>query len=243
VGHLLVAVPASNEEHRSSIGDRAHNCTSSDAGTDRVDFLAGVYITTYGTAVLDTGTLGRLRVGADRCRTPICRQRSGRQRERRVDETRQIVHSLVLVVPERADRSTQLSGEGTVEIAGNPEQSQSSDEALVLSGIEWLQPDHADFGSSDVQGVGYGDGKEFEDLVPSIIGDDEWVIERPVETNLPEERIRGWRRDTSRGRNHLRQLRRDTADFRSRRGQSGGLLNDVCANDVARLGVCRRRRN
>lgn len=107
---------------------------------------------------------------------------------------------------EGIERVTDLRSQGTLKILGDGEQRQGGDEALVRSRVKWLEANVLDIRNADVEPIGDSLGKVVEDLLSTIVGRHEWVVELPFEAHLTHEAVSrnvGW--DALWGRNHLGQ--------------------------------------
>jgi hypothetical protein len=114
-------------------------------------------------------------------------------------------------VPERISRVAELSCKSRLEVLGDGEECQSGDEALVLGGVKRLQSVVLDLGGGDVETICDSLRQVVEDLVAAVLGSDEGVVQRPLETDLAHECVLRYAGYTSWGRNHLGQTRGNTA--------------------------------
>jgi hypothetical protein len=191
VGNTLVPVPASDKEHSRTVGNSTNDGSRSNTSGGRVDGLAGVGVTAKCTTIIRAsigcGTrVGRL-IGTIRV---LARDFAGWKRAGGVDQGGKIIHRLVLVVPESISRVAELSSKCALKVLGNGEQSKRRNEALVRSGVERLETNVVDIRLGDVQTVSNGLGKVVENLVSTVVGRDEGVVERPLEADLTHEAIR-----------------------------------------------------
>lgn len=109
-------------------------------------------------------------------------------------------------MPERISGVAELSSKSRLQILRNREYCHSGNEALIRCSIEGLETVILDVGDGDVKTIGDSYGQVVEDLVTTILGGHEGVVQGPLETDLAHEAILGdfaW--NTTGGSDHLRQ--------------------------------------
>lgn len=189
VGDALVAVPACDEEHGRTIGDGSNNSSSGNSCTGGVDLAAGIGVATNSTAITSTpsGCCGG--VASSNVRATSRKRATGCKRTSGVDQVGKVVDSGVFVVPEWISRVTELSCKLGLQVLGDGEHCHGGDETLVLCGVERLQSVVLDISDGDVQTISDSLRQVVEDLVTTVVGRHEWVVQGPLEAHLTHEAI------------------------------------------------------
>jgi hypothetical protein len=191
VSGTLVPVPASHEEHGSAVCDGTNDSTAGDSGTGGVDLAAGANVTSNGATITSSpGGRSLWLAGGDVWRAALARKLTACcERTRSVDQVGKDVDCRVLVVPERISRVAKLGSKRRLEVLGDGEESQGSDEALVLCRVKRLQSVVVDLRDGDVETICDSLRQVVEDLVAAVPGGNEGVVQGPLETDLTHELV------------------------------------------------------
>lgn len=210
MGNALVAVPASDEEHGCTIGNCSNNSSSCYSCAGGVDFAAGAGVASNSTSIASTssrsgGGVPRSDVRAStRKRTASCKRASG------VDQVGKVVDGSILVMIKQRRRVAQISCKLVLQIFGDGEHGHGGNETLVSGRVQRLQAPVVDIGDVDFQTICNSLGQITEDLVGTIVGSHEWIVQGPLEANLAHEAVlRDLRGNTIRRSNHPWQTRRN----------------------------------
>lgn len=233
MGDTLVPVPASNEEHGRSVRNGTNDGTSSDTSSGCVHRATGIDVTTQRSTITRAASWRGTGVGALVGAGVVARKlAAGWQWTGCVDKVGQSVDSAIFVVVEGIERVANLSSQSTLEIFGDGEQRKGGDETLVRSRVKWLETNVLDVGNADVETISDSFGEIVENLLSTIVGRNEGVIELPLEADLAHEAVgRDICWDTAWRSNHLGQRRGNTDRSRRCWHVGSGLLDDVRSDD------------
>ena len=92
-------------------------------------------------------------------------------------------------MPEWISRVAELSCKRCLQVLRDGEHGQSGDETLVLCSVERLQSVVLDIRGRDVKTVSNSLWQVVEDLVTTVVGRDEGVVQRPLEADLSHEAV------------------------------------------------------
>lgn len=145
MGHALVSVSASNEEHGRTVGNSTDNGAAGDDSTGRVNLAAGADVASHGTTITRSTSGSSTWLGGRIGRAVVTRKLASGERACRVDQGGKIVYRRILIVPEGIRRVAKLSCELRLQVRRDGEQSQSGDETLVLHGVERFESEVLDF--------------------------------------------------------------------------------------------------